>query len=198
MRFPPIVYRLPITMDAKPREDSALKPVFVSALTDAQFALYSFICMLVGNRHAADDILQDTNVILMEHAGEYDAKRAFMPWAKAFAYNRVRTYLKKESRCLLVFNEELVTALAEQTPAETCENSGRELLEYLDTCMHRLTPDQQALIQAHYYRSEKVAILAERLKRTEIAVYVQIHRIRRLLGACIEEKLQAAGAGGGA
>jgi len=175
----------------------ALTPVFVRALTDAQFTLYSFICMLVGNRHAADDILQDTNVILMEHAGEYDAKRAFMPWAKAFAYNRVRTYLKKESRCPLVFDEELVTALAEQIPAETGEQSGRELLEYLDDCLKQLTPDQRTLIQSHYYRSEKVATLAERLKRTEISVYVQIHRIRRLLGACVEAKMQAAGTAGG-
>lgn len=185
-------------MEKKDKGNAALTPQFVRALTDAQFALYSFICMLVGNRHAAEDILQDTNVILMDHAGDYDAKRVFMPWAKAFAYNKVRTFLKKESRSPLVFNEELVTVLAEETVAETGEGSGRELLEYLDACMERLTPVQQELIQARYYRKERVESLAARFKRTEISIYVQIHRIRRLLGVCIETKMHASGVGGGA
>lgn len=171
-----------------------MDPQFVRTLTGAQFDIFAYICMLLANRDVAKDILQDTNVMLMNHAGEYDAGRAFLPWAKAFAYNQVRTYLKKESRSRMVFDEDLVTAVAEETLAES-EESGRRL-ELLDTCMEKLMPAQKELIQSRYFKGESIQCIAETLKRSAISVYVQIHRIRRLLGECIETQLQASKKGG--
>lgn len=173
---------------------AALDPQFVRTLTGAQFDIFAYICMLLANRDVAKDILQDTNVMLMNHAREYDAGRAFLPWAKAFAYNQVRTYLKKESRSRMVFDEDLVTAVAEETLAES-EESGRRL-ELLDTCMEKLLPAQKELIQSRYFKGERIERMAETLKRSTISVYVQIHRIRRLLGECIETQLQATKKGG--
>jgi RNA polymerase sigma-70 factor (ECF subfamily) len=168
-------------------------PQFVRSLTGAQFDLYAFLCMVLGNREVAKDVLQDTNVRLMSHAGEYDAGRAFLPWAKAFAYNQARTYLKRESRSRMVFDDELMTAVADESMTETAE-SGWEL-ELLDACIERLTSAQKELIQARYFRRESIACMAERLKRSAISVYVQIHRIRRLLRLCIESQMHADGNG---
>lgn len=172
-----------------------LSPSFVCALTDAQFDLLAFICMLLGNRDMAQDVLQDTNLRLISHSAEYDTRRPFLPWAKAFAYNQVRTFVKKSARSRLVFDEGLVDALAEETPCVPAE-SKREL-EMLDDCVARLTPAQRELIEAHYYRNQRVERIAGTLGRSVISVYVHIHRIRRLLGACIEAKLQAAESAGG-
>ena len=161
---------------------------FVTELTKAQFALQAFVCMLLGNRDAAQDVLQDTNVALLRHAGEYDARRPFLPWAKAFAFNQARAYLKRETRSRMVFDDELVTAMAE-TRADEPDESGR-VLELLDVCLERLSAIQKDLIQRRYFRRESVAEMARRLKRSSISVYVQIHRIRRLLGGCIEDRLR--------
>ena len=182
-------------MDERVTDRAALTPEYVRILTDAQMDLYAFICRLLCNNDAAKDVLQDTNAALIEHAGEYDAGRAFLPWAKAFAYNFAKAYLKRESRSKLVFDDDLVTLIAEETMADVEEPADREL-ELLDVCMEQLTSPQRALIHARYYRDESIESLAERLKRSAIAVYVQIHRIRRLLGACIEAKLRSPEAGG--
>lgn len=126
--------------------------------------------------------------MLMSHAREYDPDRAFLPWAKAFAYNRVRTFLKKESRSRMVFDDELVDAMA----AELCEESdanGHELA-LLDICMGKLMPSQRELIKARYFRGESIESMASRLKKSATALYVQIHRIRRILGQCINSQLQ--------
>lgn len=172
-----------------------LSPRFVRALTEAQFDLFAFVCMLVGNRDAAQDVLQDTNVMLMTHAAEYDVRRPFLPWAKAFAYNQVRTFLKKASRSRLVFDDALVGILAEETPCESTES--RRLFELLDICMGKLTPTQRELIESRYYRNMRIECLAQKLNKSAISVYVHIHRIRRLLGTCIEARLHAAEANGG-
>lgn len=166
---------------------------FVRALTGAQLDLYASICVMLGNREAAKDVLQDTNVALMKHALEYDEGRAFLPWAKAFAFNQARTYRKRESRSPMVFDDDLVTAVAEEAIDDTAE-SGREL-ELLETCLEKLTAAQKKLIQAHYFQRESVERISERMTRSAISVYVQIHRIRRLLGACIEGKMHVAGEG---
>ena len=164
-------------------------------LLAAQAELYSFIYMMTGNRHATEDILQDTNVIILRHAAEYDRERDFMPWAKAFAYNRVRTFIKKEMRCPLIFNEDLMDALAEATMADASAELRGDVFVFLDECLEKLAPAQKDLVKARYYRMESVKALARRLRRTEIAVHVQVHRIRRLLGRCIQEKMNASGTG---
>lgn len=180
-------------MNSLGADKTDLNPLFVRALTDAQFDLYAFICMVLGNREVARDVLQETNLMLMNHADDYDESRAFLPWAKAFAYNQARTYRKRKSRSPLVFDDDLVVAIAEETMEEPAE-SGREL-ELLETCMGKLTESQQNLIQARYFRGESVEHIAVSMNKSVMSVHVQLHRIRRLLGALIEEKMHAVGEG---
>ena len=167
---------------------------FVTELTRAQFDLFAFVSMLLGNRDAAKDVLQEANVALLRHAAEYDVRRPFLPWAKAFAYNQVRAYLKRESRERLVFDDALVDAVADDASAVSVE-SGR-MMDLLDLCLKRLAEAQKRLIQDRYFRRESVTAIAKRLRRSEISVYVQIHRIRRALGACIEDRMNVERVGG--
>lgn len=181
-------------------KENSLEPRYVSLLTKAQIDLYAFICMLLGHRDDAEDILQETNLMLMRHAAEYDGQRAFLPWAKAFAYNQVRKYLKSRSRSPLVFSGELVDAIADDALRE--EGADRHELELLDRCIKKLTPAQRGLIQNRYFEDQSVESLAGRMNKSPVSVYVQIHRIRKLLGKCIEsylrtEKLAEVSAEGG-
>ncbi|MDX9868355.1 MAG: sigma-70 family RNA polymerase sigma factor [Kiritimatiellia bacterium] len=176
-------------------ESSAADARFRRLLAEAQGDLFAFVYMLTGNRHTAEDLVQDTNVMLLRHAAEYDPQKRFLPWAKAFAHNRVRTFLKKELRSPLVFNSELAERLAEEIWGDSGDAPEGALFAYLDDCMARLTTEQRSLIRARYFRMESVAALAAGLKRSEISVYVLLHRIRRLLGRCIEKKMRAAGIG---
>ncbi len=169
---------------------------YVRALTGAQMSLFAFICVLLGNRDEARDVLQDTNAMLVRHAAEYDPSQAFLPWAKAFGYNQVRAYLRRVSRSRLVFDEDLVNTLAEETAVQAEEDAGG-VLHLLDICMARLTSDQRELIQARYYRRESAENLAKRLKRSVVSVRVQTHRIRHLLRTCIEEGRACPSAAGG-
>ncbi len=176
---------------------AALTVEFVRILTGAQMNLFTFICMLMGNREKARDVLQDTNLMLIKHADEYDPERAFLPWAKAFAYNQVRAYLKRTSRSRLVFDTELVNTIAEETITKPDEDAER-MLELLESCMERLRPDQKELIQARYFRKESAESLAKRWERSVVSVRVQTHRIRVLLRGCIEAKQHPSVVGGGA
>jgi RNA polymerase sigma-70 factor (ECF subfamily) len=132
--------------------------------------------------------------MLMRHAANTTTNGLFC-LGQGLRYNQARTYLKRESRSRVVFDDDLVTAVAQDALAEP-EESGLEL-KWLDFCLERLLPSQQALIRARYFRRESIEHLAAALRRTPISVYVQIHRIRRLLGACVESRRRHAEEGVG-
>lgn len=168
-------------------ENAAPSPLFQQSLTAVQGDLYAFIVMLLAGKEGADDVLQETNLILLQNAAEYDPEKHFLPWAKAFAYNRARTYLKAEKRERLVFDDDLVQLMSEEVADEQPKEDCRVAL--LRECMQGLAPLQLHLIQSVYFLNRTAEEVARKLHRTTISVHVQIHRIRKLLAACIERKL---------
>ena len=58
---------------------------FVTQITKVQRQLHAFILSMVWNPAEAEDVLQETNLVLWEKAAEYDPSRPFLPWAMRFA-----------------------------------------------------------------------------------------------------------------
>jgi hypothetical protein len=58
---------------------------FMTQITRAQRQLHAFILSMVWNATDADDVLQQTNLVLWEKSAEFDASRPFLPWAMRFA-----------------------------------------------------------------------------------------------------------------
>lgn len=161
-------------------------PLFLRQLKEAQSELYAFIVMLLVGKDGADDVLQETNLLLMRNAANYDVSRPFLPWAKAFAFNRVRTLVKDRQRDRLVFDGDLMERISEDTADDPVQDDSR--IAFLRSCMKELTPLQRKLIDAMYFKNQSVEQIARRFQRNNVSVRVQIHRIRKLLGMCIEAK----------
>ncbi len=58
---------------------------FLLLLTSHQSTLYASITALLGGVEGAQDVLQETNLVLLEKAGEFDLSRPFLPWALTVA-----------------------------------------------------------------------------------------------------------------
>lgn len=92
---------------------------FVQSLTKAQLGLLRYITALVGNTDAANNILQETNLLLWQKADEFTAGTNFDAWATKVAYWQVKAYVRDRGRDRHVFSEELVTQLAESSEDAT-------------------------------------------------------------------------------
>src|SRR5438445_5692787 len=110
------------------------KPEFLLLLTSHQSTLYAAITAMLGGAEGAQDVLQETNVVLLEKAGEYDVARPFVPWALAFARFQVLAWRKRQSRDRLVLNEELFAALADRLAVESAPPNRR--LDAIETCLN--------------------------------------------------------------
>ena len=71
---------------------------FVTSLEATQCDLRAYVCYLLGNQSAVDDVVQETNLTLCQEWEAYDPSRPFLAWAKTLAYYQVMTYLKTVSR----------------------------------------------------------------------------------------------------
>jgi RNA polymerase sigma-70 factor, ECF subfamily len=166
-------------------------PEFLLQLTGHQSTLYASIAALLGGVDGAQDVLQETNVVLLEKAAEFDPNRPFVPWALTFARFQVLAWRKRQARDRLVLNDELFAVLADRLCAATAPSNRR--LDALEQCLHKLPADAREMVDARYVRDEPVRQIADRLGRSVNVVSVTLFRTRKALLDCMQTTLTTEG-----
>jgi RNA polymerase sigma-70 factor (ECF subfamily) len=160
---------------------------FLSRVTKAQRSLYAFLLTLVRQPADAEDILQETNVVLWQKADEFDETRDFMPWAMRIAQLQAMAYWKRQKRAPLTFDESLLTLLADEAIAESGQLDPRR--RALAECVQKLPDPQRELISRRYQPGASVNEMARQRGRTAKALSESLRRIRNALLECIERTL---------
>jgi len=160
----------------------------VALITRHQLALYSYILSLMPDRSLADDVLQETNLVIWRKAAEYDAARPFMGWACGIARFQVLAARRDAARDRCVFHPELLELLA--TEDEPDLESTDAMNHALRDCLDELPVEKRDLILSRYHSGNSVAEMAGAKNLTPGALSVQLHRIRQMLESCVNGKLR--------
>ena len=91
----------------------SIAPEFVTLLTNSQSRLYAYILSLTGDREQAQEVLQETNLVLWEKVATFEIGSNFIAWSFRTAYYQVLAQRKRISRNRIVFDDELIGGLAE-------------------------------------------------------------------------------------
>ncbi len=161
---------------------------FIAALTRHQPALEAFCHAQLANRQDAQEALQATCVKLWEKSGEWNAETEFLPWAFAVARFTVLSHIRDRMRDRLVFDEDVVLAMAEET--EVAATQFEERREMLGSCLEKLKPEHRDLLQGHYIGGHSVRQLSGTTGRSESAVKMILLRLREQLSACIQRQIR--------
>jgi RNA polymerase sigma-70 factor, ECF subfamily len=164
---------------------------FLLLLTSHQSTLYAAISTLLGGVVGAQDVLQETNVALLEKAGEYDPARPFVAWALTFAKFQVLAWRKRQTRDRLVLDDTLFAAVADKLVMVDVAPSRQ--LDAIEGCLNKLVPEWRRLVDARYVDGEAVQDIAQRLGCTVNVVSVTLFRIRKALLDCVKATLAADG-----
>lgn len=167
--------------------DSERQQAFAQAYIEYQGRLYGYITTLLPNRDDAEDVLQRTSLILWQKWEQFDEGRGFLPWARGIALNEVRNFLRRHERRNVHLSEPVVEMLA----AELEDDRGEERFAALSECLGKLKNPQRELVEQCYLGSDGVGAVASSLNTTRAAVYMRLHRVRKLLVECVSRKLQA-------
>ncbi|MDB5392169.1 MAG: polymerase sigma-70 factor [Planctomycetaceae bacterium] len=191
---------------------------FVQLFTRSQRPVFLYILSLLPRPTEAEEILQETNLVIWTKASQFQPGTNFRAWACQIAYFEVMKYRSRKHRDKLHFNPELLELVA----AESLQQS--ELLDRrrqaLAECLAKLREQDRALIQTRYspgndeaeeglvdetpgddhrakehdvkdYRAKDQPGIAEKLGRPINSIYQSLSRIRKSLLECINRRLAA-------
>jgi RNA polymerase sigma-70 factor (ECF subfamily) len=175
---------LNVTLDPGQTEPLDRATQFVQLLTTHQRDVYAYINTLLVGQAAASDVLQDTNLDLWARLDDFDFKRPFLPWAYAFAYQRVLAFRKTQRRSRLVFSDEIIQLISDTYTSGATDADQR--VSALQMCLDRLPPRQRQLIRDRYAVTMSVNSLAARLGCTANQISARLYRIRRALAKCVD------------
>ncbi|QDU55883.1 sigma-70 family RNA polymerase sigma factor [Aeoliella mucimassa] len=146
-----------------------------------------YIRSVVIDFHMADDVLQETAAAVAEKFDDYDSSRPFLPWVLGVARNKILVALRKNSRDRCVFDEDLVSQLADTYSQLDIDNN--EAQEALSECVSTLQRRARKLLELRYVRDLSANAIAQATGTTAGAAGVALHRIRKALKDCVQFKL---------
>ncbi|MFG0296298.1 MAG: sigma-70 family RNA polymerase sigma factor [Maioricimonas sp. JB045] len=168
-------------------DDSDRYAEFVREYTRAYHRLYSFILSLVGNVHEADDLMQETGILLWQKFDDYASGTSFLRWARAVARNLAYRYYRSRKQACFSFDTDVMAKLAAaHVSAEEWLEVRREVLA---DCVEKLSLAERKLLDRCYAEHGSVKATAAEMNKTENAISKRLSRIRLRLARCVERTL---------
>ena len=179
-----------MTGPAKPTDAPGLPSgEFVPLFTKAQRRLYLFILAQVPNPVEAEEILQETNLVIWRKSATFVPGTNFLAWAGQIARFEVLKHLEKRRRDKVRFSPEFIEKVSEEALADAPDLEERR--KALINCLKKLRAKDRELIQMRYAPGENGIALAKGVGRPVNSVYQSLGRIRRTLLECINRQLAA-------
>ena len=172
--------------------ENARHDEFTRLFLSCEPRIFAFIRSLVLSRADADDVLQETALVLWEKFDQFEAGTHFDRWAFRIAHFQVMYHRQRKTRDRLRFGDKLVEQLGEDMMAETQQFEATQ--EALAQCLGKLPAPDHDLIRQRYQGDTTNRHLARDSGRSESAISRALNRIYLKLLLCIEGTLARDGA----
>ena len=175
-----------------PHSEADSRKRLMSLMTRHQRQIFSYIFTLVPDRHAAEDLLQETSVVICEKFDEFQEGTDFVAWACQVAWWKIRESRLRFARSKVTFDQQTLESVAHTASELSTEIDHRH--QALADCLKKLHPRDRELVLARYEPGAAVSDAARRSGRSLDAAYKALNRIRKLLFDCVSHHLAAEGA----
>jgi RNA polymerase sigma-70 factor (ECF subfamily) len=169
-------------------DDRQRKASFAELLRPCQARLLGYLHALVRDLDDAEDLFQQTTVILWKKFDEFDGSRSFLAWACGVGRLEAMNFLRARGRHKLYFSDELNLLLVEAQEAFP-EDEHEERRAALTGCVEKLRESDRELLRECYAPGASPTKVAERLGRIPQSIQNSLRRIRRALFECIQRAL---------
>jgi RNA polymerase sigma-70 factor (ECF subfamily) len=163
---------------------------FVRLLTQSQRSLYLFILPLVGRPADAEEVLQETNVVIWSKWSQFDPGTNFLAWGRAIARLEVFRFRRNRHHRLTLLGDDIIELIADRSEAQANDTELRR--DALARCIEKLRPKDRELIRQRYSGDVSGDEIADRLGRPANSVYQSIGRIRKTLLECVRRQMSQA------
>lgn len=148
-------------------------------------ALFAYIFAIVRDPHLAEDVFQESSLVILKHPGPI---RDFWALAREIARRQALSGLRAARRPGLCLSPEALDALDRGFDAVAPEAQARQ--EALRLCIRKLPDLWRRIVESRYWEGLSVARMSERLVRSANTLSVTLNRIRSRLADCVRQRLQ--------
>lgn len=158
---------------------------FIELFEAERKRIYAYIYAYVMDKAAADDIFQETSMILWREFDKFEPNSSFTKWANAIVFNRVRVYRRNNNKLTFGLSEELMNEISDSVSFdETRENRWAAL----QACRAQLLAADHHLYEDFYLKNLKAQQIADNTGRSIYAIRKSIHKLRKKLFDCVDRK----------
>jgi len=155
-----------------------------------QAGIYRYVRYLGASESVAEDVLQDTFIVLMRNPMESDLRLA--AWLRGVARNKFLTHCRRDKRRKPLQESALLEKAEAVWRREFLRQSdGFDYMDALQRCVEALPEKQRLAIQMRYDKRESRSGMARLLGMTENGVKSLLRRVRSALGDCVQRRLVA-------
>lgn len=161
--------------------------VFLRLYSANQSRIFAYIFALLPSWHDAQDVLQETSVVLWRAFDEFQPGTDFRAWACKTALHQVLSFRQRQKRIPCPTSDEFFETVAAEmaTMDETLDNR----LQALARCVKKLPQSARDLLRRCYHSGLSTRQVAAEMGRPAGTIYKELSRIRRRLFACVEKTL---------
>jgi len=168
---------------------------FEQLLSRYEKPLFTFIVRMVGNRHDAEDVFQETLSRVLEKVESYDEQGKFGSWLFGIAYHLCVDRSRRKQRWKFVFSHKEVPR--ESLPDEDLVDPGplpdaiveqEELMELITKALVRLSPQQREVFLLRQHSELTFHEIAEIVRRPLNTVLGQMRSALLSIRAFLQER----------
>ncbi len=161
---------------------------FLSLLMKHQTRIHTYILYHIPNKIDAEDILQDTILVMLDKFSEFEEGTNFLAWGIVIARNKIMSFKQSKARSRMVFDDSIVS----QIEKEVTENFDlfNEESEELKNCIVKLPEKHKKYLRLRYEKSMSYREIGKEISISMQAVHKTMSRIHIALLKCVRLNLQ--------
>lgn len=159
----------------------------VQLIASCQRPLFLYVWGLLFSQELAEDVLQDTNLVLWRKRHEYVSGTNFFAWACRIAYFEVCKARDQRRRQMPAFSDMFVDHLMPEITSLAEEPS--QMQAFLQECVEGLDDRQRNLLERRYANGATTQTVAGDVGQSVRTVNRSLSRIHQILFECINGKI---------
>ena len=167
--------------------DSSKTNEFLRLLMAHQRRIYAFILTMVPNHGDAEDLFQETVLLMWSKFDSFTPDTSFTAWGCAIARYQILSVRKRHATRGTLFSEAATELLHTESDRFIEQTDAR--MQALRHCIGKLDPKDYELIRLRYRDEVTIQSIARQMGRSVQAIYKRIVRIHDALLRCVRKAL---------
>jgi len=166
---------------------------FLRLMTASHDRIYAFILSIVPNWTDADDLMQETIMVMWRKFDKYKPGTSFVSWGMQIAKYEIINFCKKRGKRREWSRDDVNQCIMDQ--AESVNVEINERLNALKLCISKLDQYSRKLVKLRYEQNVTVKNIADVYGKTVQSMYKALGKIHDVLMRCIRKTMLERGLG---